>query len=707
MLKSYCWLILLPFCFSGEALVAQNQFIDASFSGVKAAGEIPDDFLTSWAEKYSNRLKEEINNGSTGRELNKRDEFWLSQLHAIDELLNSGKLCFGDPISVYLNEIADEILADNPDLRKQIRIYSYHSPEVNAFTVADGIIAVYTGLFAHVKSEAELAFVLSHEIAHYTKEHMFASYEQALENQSTGWFAESLNPMAQFERFVDRRKEQEEEADLGGLDLFLKTNYSLDAIDSVLTTLHESYIPYGRALVLGNPLAITEPAFAIPAVYFRSEIDSIKRDEDYQDDAQTHPNIGSRRRNLEAQFVQLSTGDEPRHEFIISKERFQKLQISARFEQIRERLLIGDFTTALYDIYILDQKFPENEFLDIAKIKALYGLASFKAIDEISRVSPSPTSIDGPAQQMAHIIKQFNREQLICLALYTALEGEKSYPQYNFLKQYSKVLSRYLFAYADADPEDFLMDTNEQPAFEKTEADFDSPRAFYRAEQRHYRDFHRFLLAPYAKAGYLEEQLLNNKSYLDSIAAERVLPSGERRKRKRAREDYLDDFGTDLNIRKVIVLDPVLNVINVGDDLDEKLDALEQELVYKNQLPSLFRQVGIEPELLYVENMAKTDVESYNQFCNLEEWVSEATSYGRFDLLPTSLDIASNIKLETKYVCRIIGTINNKGIDHYYFGLYNLKTGELVYSRHESVGMNLSMRDLEKETLTDLTRIFN
>lgn len=78
----------------------------------------------------------------------------------------SGRLSFDDPASQYLNDIADVILADDPDLRQQIRIYYYHSPSVNAFTVADGIIAVYTGLLFHVKSEAELAFVLSHEIAH-------------------------------------------------------------------------------------------------------------------------------------------------------------------------------------------------------------------------------------------------------------------------------------------------------------------------------------------------------------------------------------------------------------------------------------------------------------------------------------------------------------------------------------------------------------
>jgi hypothetical protein len=51
------------------------------------------------------------------------DQFWLGQHHAIDEVLMSDKLSFVDPISVYLNKIVDRILADDPVLRKQIRVY--------------------------------------------------------------------------------------------------------------------------------------------------------------------------------------------------------------------------------------------------------------------------------------------------------------------------------------------------------------------------------------------------------------------------------------------------------------------------------------------------------------------------------------------------------------------------------------------------------
>jgi|GEM_PF-1351706 len=710
MLKNYYYpAFLLVFLLTiGTFAQGQKVGLVSDFEIIESQESIPDDFLKPWSEKYSERLKNERDFGKSDDKLDQLDEFWLGQHHALDELLMSGRLSFNDPASRYLNKIVDVILADDPELRQQLRIYYYHSPSVNAFTVADGIIAVHTGLLAHVKSEAELAFVLSHEITHYTKEHMFASYEKAREDENSGgWFTESLNPMAQFERFVDRRKEHEEEADVEGLELFLKTKYSLNAVDTLLSTLHHSNIPYGRTVISGNPLALVKPAYKIPSVFYRDEISAINQDEDYQDDSHTHPNIGSRRRNIEAQLVQRPINKTDRKDFLVSEETFKEIQKEARFEQIRERILFGDFTPALYDIYVLEEEYPDSKFLALAKVKALYGLASFKAIDEISRVSPSPSELEGPAQQMAHLIKQFNREQLISLALYTSLEAEKKYPEEAFLKKFSNILSRYLLAYAEADPEDFKLEGSELPAFDKQESDFSSARSFYRAEQSHYRNFHRYLLAPYAQSGYLDEQLRKNQHFIDSLAQDKLLPADVREDRYDAKQDYLDEFGTDFNVRNLVILDPVLKVRNAGDDLDEKLEALEQEQAYKTQLPELCRQVGLEPELLYVEDMDKSDIKRYNQFCRLEEWVSEATFYGRFELIPTSLNISDKISLDTKYVCRIIGTIDDDHRDHYYFGLYNLNSGKLIYSRYESVGRNLSMKDLEKETLKDLQRIYN
>jgi predicted Zn-dependent protease len=60
------------------------------------------------------------------------------------------------------------------------------SPEVNAWCMPGGKIAVYTGLMPVVKTEAALAAVLGHEVAHATRRHGKQRYARALRENALG-----------------------------------------------------------------------------------------------------------------------------------------------------------------------------------------------------------------------------------------------------------------------------------------------------------------------------------------------------------------------------------------------------------------------------------------------------------------------------------------------------------------------------------------
>jgi len=53
----------------------------------------------------------------------------------------------------------------------EFRFYVIENGEINASALPDGAILVNTGLLGALENEAELAFVLSHEIAHITQAH--------------------------------------------------------------------------------------------------------------------------------------------------------------------------------------------------------------------------------------------------------------------------------------------------------------------------------------------------------------------------------------------------------------------------------------------------------------------------------------------------------------------------------------------------------
>ena len=677
-----------------------GQELDGQF--LKGRGEIPSDFLESWSTKFQRSIDNSL---STGEDEDDLEDFWLEHHHGIDELLQSGRYSFGDPLTVYLNEIADHLLRNDPELRGKIRIYTFRSPSVNAFTVADGIIAMHTGLFAHVKSEAELAFVISHEIAHYTQNHFYQKFKDFRDETENSWSNPSLSPLALAESRIDRSKEHEIEADQFGLELYLQSDYALEAVDSLLTTLHRSYIPYGRSEVNSNPFCLVEDCFELPEFYYRDEISPISLPEDYADAALTHPNIGSRRTAIQSALVQREI--KPGKYFVISESRFKKLREIARFEVVREHLITGGFAKALYDIYVLQKEHPNNKFLNIAQVKALYGLASFKAVDELNLVIPSSTNIEGPSQQMMHLIKQMNRSQLVTIALQASLKAEELYPEEKFLKRYSSELAKYLLVYCDEEAADFKADAKAIPAFDNQESDFRSPRAYYRAQQKHYHDFHRYLINDPVDQEWLAQEMEKHYAYRDSIEEDRLLTVEEREERYEDYWEEIEEKGSGLNIREVVVLDPIIRVINIGDDLEERLDGLEQEREFKQNLPQWIKAQGIQAELLYSESMTESDVDRYNRFCQLEEWFDEARAFNSFDLMPVSIDVREKLPEGTRYVCRIIGVVNKDGWDSYYFGLFDLKQGEVIYFRNASVGLKLSMSDLEEETKKDLKNIFN
>ena len=100
---------------------------------------------------------------SQERELQVGDEL-ARQTEASSRLLR-------DPLVLdYVTEVADRI-ARNSDLRVPLRVRIVDSDEVNAFALPGGHFFVTTGLLLEARTEAELAGLMSHEIAHVAARH--------------------------------------------------------------------------------------------------------------------------------------------------------------------------------------------------------------------------------------------------------------------------------------------------------------------------------------------------------------------------------------------------------------------------------------------------------------------------------------------------------------------------------------------------------
>ena len=87
------------------------------------------------------------------------------------QLVEHGLVYRDEALTGYLDRVGARLVAAAGDPRVEFRFVALRDPAVNAFATSQGGVFVNAGLFARLDSEAELADVLAHEMAHTRGRH--------------------------------------------------------------------------------------------------------------------------------------------------------------------------------------------------------------------------------------------------------------------------------------------------------------------------------------------------------------------------------------------------------------------------------------------------------------------------------------------------------------------------------------------------------
>ncbi|MEL7534167.1 MAG: M48 family metallopeptidase, partial [Bacteroidota bacterium] len=427
----YCFLV---WSIMGVTLLSAQDL--QNYKPLQSAGILPKEFRTTTYEQVANQqagIAKETGNTTTQKDL---ENFYLESNYALDELLRSGQVLYNDPVGDYVNDVVDQILKDQPALRKKLSVFVVKSPVANAFTHQRGVILVNTGLIARLETEAQLAFILCHEIAHYMLDH---SQDIYLKTKDLQYGRGEYRKQSVSDRLLTRSaysRENETEADMEGLKLYLKTGYTIDNIADVFLLLEnaeqpqtplitysslwpESFLNDSSMLALieknlfpkvkkkadeseeasfitgfedeaeseeeevaGGLRPVKKPD-EIAEVEFENEEkvvenDEADEDEDTEyDEYDTHPAASERKKIIEDELARL-TGTDDKSLFLVSPARFTNLRTVSQFESCVLFLRSSAYFDALYQALVLKQEGETSPYLDDMIGKALYGIAKYK-----------------------------------------------------------------------------------------------------------------------------------------------------------------------------------------------------------------------------------------------------------------------------------------------------------------------------------------
>jgi Zn-dependent protease with chaperone function len=527
----------------------------------------------------------------------------------LKSLCEGGKIVYGSVLNRYLDAIMDNLLANNKQLRNTLSVFVVKSPVVNAYAMNQGFIFVNVGLLAQITNEAELAFILAHEIVHIADKH-------SIEPPKT------VN-LDSYLQYHNRSREQENEADRYALERYYATSkYSYKAMESAFDVLQYGYLPFDE-IPFKRSMVETD-FYSFDDNYFLENVKPIRNREDYIDTLSTHPNILKRR--TAAQSIIASKNDDGRSAFVQSEDLFKEIQTLSRLECIHQYLTRHDYGNAYYNAYVLTGVMPGNKYLQNAMAMAVYGLSKHRQEGGLREVLPRSNTIEGEKQQVYHFFEKLTKQEFNVLAIRLLWNAYRQSPNDKTLllmieDAVKDMLTKNKFGLNDFSDYGMGVEIMEDAAM--TVVDTLPP-----AEQNKYSRIKSTSavtkVKPDQKFKTVNYMLVDIKQDADFVTLV------ERVKNKAEDDEILDALqsANQFNIgnNKLLVLDPSYRFMT-----EKTSTAIKKTLSGKKKLVKTVeksaKNLDISTSRLSKKQLANFDTEEYNQYCKLMDWLEDIYSF--------------------------------------------------------------------------------
>ena len=173
---------------------------------------------------------------------------WM-QMDAVEEKLStSGRIVTDPALNAYVRKVTCRVSAEYCG---DFRLYIVQTPHFNASMSPNGTMQVWTGTLLRVQNEAQLAYVLGHEMGHYIRRHSVQRW-RSIRNKTDSMafftvttrmaglgFMGDLADMAAMASVMAFSRDHERESDDIGFDLMVRAGYAAEEAPKIWISLEE------------------------------------------------------------------------------------------------------------------------------------------------------------------------------------------------------------------------------------------------------------------------------------------------------------------------------------------------------------------------------------------------------------------------------------------------------------------------------------
>lgn len=670
-------------------------------SPLTCEGEIPEIFRNEVSGNATNFIDYYAGDAEKFDE-DKNELITLSALNA-SMFYKNGVVLFGDEITNYLNQIKELILQDDPELNSKVSVYTLKSADVNAHSTLEGNIFVTLGLLSRINSEAELAFVLAHEISHFKLKHVIRGVSDKNEIEE---IKKDKRKNLSFEDMLKlrmkRSKTHEFEADSLGYLIYAKSPYAHQGAIDLLNVLDSADLPISQKQFETD--FFNDKYLTIPDPFFKEQTDEITSSADESDVFLTHPNIKRRKEAIERLSTRFPAKGQEMYSVSVSN--FHKMQKASSIELIRVMMSYRRCGEAMYTAYILMEKYPdEEEYFKDAIAKALYSLAKYKNANEFHHVAYPYTKVEGKSQNLHYFLKHMTSTQLSTIAikeLYKRTHITTPNPLIPYLLE-DLVVDHVV--QNNVSPDDYW---GEEEALRQNKEFFGLPVTHSGKStlklRKKYSKFYRLALAKEKNDEELRRFFIKGEEKLNKKKERRFLSYKERKKAKKNKKKEIRKEGYKINARDVIVIEPEYF------DETKKIDVFlgKSEKAKHEFTQTLNKQVkkAKDRSTIYLNSTAlqPDDVEAYNSYSLAKN--IKMTQFNNY--IPTYISNADDLMNDHylgkyKYYLSTYVFLTDTNILHYQVQLIEIPSGKELYKSQKKI----TLKKIKKALTKDFDNIFN